>query len=830
VPDLPIEPVLAPLTDALRAHGRAVLQAPPGAGKTTRVPLHLLQAGLVRGRILLLEPRRVAARAAAERLAEGLGETVGGRVGYRMRGESVPGSAIEVITEGVLTRLVQADPELAGVGGVIFDEFHERALQADLGLALVAEARAALRPDLLLLVMSATLDAAPVAALLGDAPVLTAAGRAHPVETRWLDVPWRRPAGRGSRFEAAVAELVLEALAVSDGGVLAFLPGRAEIARTGRALAGRLPSDVRLQELHGGLGLAAQRAVLSPMRDGRRLVLATAIAETSLTIPDIRVVVDGGRARRARHDPGSGMARLVTEPVSRAEAEQRRGRAGRTAPGWCFRLWTRGEEGALPAHPPPEIAAADLAGLALELALWGVADPAELAFLTPPPGPALAEARALLRDLEALDAAGRVTPHGRSLAALPLHPRLAHMLVRGGELGAGTAAGDLAALLEARDPMRGPGGPLPADLGSRLAALRDPATAPSDAFSREGLAALRSEARRLRRLAPEPAGHHPISTGGLLSLAYPDRIAQRRPGPAPRYLLSGGKGAVLPDDDPLAATPMLVAADLDGDPREARIRRAAVVDGAEIRELHADRLIRSRTCVWSRRERAVRAREQLTLGALVLEERPWPDAPTGAVAAALIAGIRELGLEVLPWTPAARRLAARVDWARRHGQADLPDFSAGGLAASLEDWLAPHLAGLTRIDDLASVDLASALHGAVGPAARHGLDTLAPATITAPTGRRLPVDYSGAAPAVSVRLQEMLGTTRHPTVGRDAVPLVVELLSPAGRPVQTTADLPGFWATSYADVRRDLRGRYPKHAWPEDPAAAEPTRRARPRR
>lgn len=792
------------------------------------MPLHLLESGLVTGRILMLEPRRIAARAAAERLAQGLGERVGGRVGYRMRGDSVPGSAIEVVTEGVLTRLVQSDPELSGIGTVIFDEFHERALQADLGLALVAEARAALRPDLKLLVMSATLDAAPLAHLLGDAPVVTAEGRAHGVETRWLAAPWRRPGGGGPRFEAAAGDLILEALEATEGGVLAFLPGRAEIGRTARHLSGRLPPEVRLQELHGGLGLKAQRAVLAPMAEGRRLVLATAIAETSLTIPDVRVVVDGGRARRARHDLGSGMTRLVTEPVSRAEAEQRRGRAGRTAPGWCFRLWTRGEEGAFPGHPPPEIAAADLAGLALELALWGVADPGDLLFLTPPPAPALAEARALLRDLDALDAGGGVTPHGRVLAGLPLHPRLGHMLVQGGALGAGAAAADLAALLEGRDPLRGPGGPPPADLALRLASLRDGATA--DTVDAAGLAAVRAEARRLRRLAPTGArGAEPPTPGGLLSLAYPDRIAQRRPGNAPRYLLSGGKGGALPDADPLAAAPMLVAADLDGDPHEARIRRAALVSEAEVRSLHAGRLEHVNTCTWSRRGRAVQAREQLALGALVLEDRPWVDVPEAAVAAALVAGIRDLGLDVLPWSPAARRLAARVAWTRAHGAPELPDFTTEGLAATLEDWLAPSVLGMSRISDLAGLDLAKTLQNALDPVQRHTIDTLAPATIAAPTGTRLPIDYSGSAPSVSVRLQEMLGTTRHPTVGRDAIPLVIELLSPAGRPVQTTADLPRFWRASYADVRRDLRGRYPKHAWPEDPASAAPTRRARKR-
>jgi ATP-dependent helicase HrpB len=820
---LPIEPVLPELAAALRAQGRAVLQAPPGAGKTTRVPLYLLEQDLCPGRILMLEPRRVAARAAAERLASEIGERPGGRVGYRIRGESVPGTRIEVVTEGILTRMIQSAPDLPGIGCVIFDEFHERALQADLGLALAIEARGALRPDLNLLVMSATLDAAPVAELMGGAPVITAEGRAFPVETLWLDRPWGRTADGPAAFAAAVADLTLRALAETGGGVLVFLPGAPEIGRVERLLAPRLGSEVALQPLHGGLPFARQRAALEPLADRRKLVLATAIAETSLTIPDVRVVVDAGRSRRARFDPGSGMTRLVTERVTRAEAEQRRGRAGRVAPGRCYRLWTRGEEGALAAFPPPEIASADLAGLALELALWGAADASGMAFLTPPPEAALAEARALLADLGALDARGRITDHGRALARLPVHPRLGHMLAEGARQGAGALAADLAALVEARDPLRGQGGRPPADLTLRLAALRDPGRAPD----RGAVEAIRTEAARLRRLVPGRSGPG-LSPGALLSLAYPDRIGQRRPGDRPRYLLSGGKGAHLPDDDPLAAVPMLVAADLDGDPREALIRLALPVAESEIRDLHADRIRRVQSCEWSRRDRAVRARDRLMLGALALEDRPWRDAPADAVAAALIEGIRDLGPDVLPWTRPARLFAARVEWLRAQGE-DLPDCSEAGLMATLGDWLAPHLAGMTRAEDLARLDLLAALRARLDWPALQRLDRLAPEAITAPTGTRLPVDYSGAQPSVAVRLQEMFGLTEHPAIGPARVPLLLELLSPAQRPVQTTADLPGFWASSYADVRRDLRGRYPRHPWPEDPAAAEPTRRTKPR-
>ncbi len=813
---LPIDAVLPDLVGALREAGRAVLQAPPGAGKTTRVPLALLDAGLVQGRILMLEPRRVAARAAAERLAAEFGEAVGDSIGYRIRGESRKGSRIEVVTEGILTRMLQSDPELGGVGAVIFDEFHERALAADLGLALTLEVRGALRPDLVLLAMSATLDAAPVAALMGGAPVVTAEGRAWPVETVHLD----RPLVPGARFEPAVADLGLRAVGETEGGVLVFLPGQREIGRVAELLRRRLPADVVVQKLHGGMAFAAQRAALAPLRAGRKLVLATAIAETSLTIPDIRVVVDAGRARRAQFDPASGMTRLVTERVTRAEAEQRRGRAGRVAPGWCYRLWTRGEEGALAPFPPPEITTADLAPLALELALWGAADAATLPFLTPPPEAPLVEARTLLRELGALDADGRITGHGRRLVALPVHPRLAHMLVAGAERGSRREAAELAALIEARDPLPG----RQADLALRLAALRGAQDA-SEA-DRGALAAIREEARRLARLVPEGAGEG-LTPGALLSLAYPDRIGRRRRGREPRYLLSGGKGARLAADDPLAAAPWLVAADLDGDPREALIRRALPVAEADIRALHAGRLETVRRAEWSRRERAVRSRERLMLGAVSFEDRVWAGASGEMLVAAMVEGVRDLGLASLPWSAAARRYRLRVEWLRMRG-ATVPDLSDAALAADLEEWLGPYLVGCLTAGDLAKVDLVAALRARLSREEQVLVDRLAPVAVTAPTGTLLPVEY-GEQPSVSVRLQEVFGLTEHPTVGPERTPLLLHLLSPAGRPVQTTADLPGFWASSYADVRRDLRGRYPKHPWPEDPAAAEPTRRAKPR-
>ncbi len=813
---LPIDEALPGLLAALRARGCAVLQAPPGAGKTTRVPLALLKAGLTPGRIVMLEPRRLAARAAAERMAATLAEPVGATVGYRIRGEArvSPGTRIEVVTEGILTRMIQSDPSLDGIGALIFDEFHERSLNADLGLALALEVRGALREDLLLLVMSATLDAAPVAALMNDAPVVTSAGRAYPVATRWL----ARPLG-DRRLEPAMADLVLEALEECPaGGVLAFLPGEAEIRRLDALLKDRLPPGCVTAPLFGSMDFAAQRAAISPATTGRKLVLATSIAETSLTLPDIRVVLDAGRSRRARFDPASGMSRLVTERVTRAEAEQRRGRAGRVAPGTCYRLWAKAEEGALAAFPPPEIAAADLASLALELALWGGG--ADLPFLTQPPAPALAGARALLHDLGALRD-GRITDHGRALAALPLHPRLGHMLLR-----AGPDAAPIAALLAERDPMRG----APPDLARRLSVIRDPRLMerePPGSVHRPTIERIRTEARRLasatRTAVAAPRIH--LSPGGMAALAYPDRIGLRRAGEAPRWLLSGGKGATMDPGLPLSGARLIVATDLDGDAREARIRQAAEVDEAELRLLFADSIDWRSLCEWSRRDRRVVARRQERLGALVLADQPWPDAPPEAIARAALDGLHEIGL---PWSEPARRLRARIELARGGG-ADLPDCTDEGLLARAEDWLLPHLAGRRTEADLRALDLAEPLRSALTWDQAQHVDRLCPSSFETPLGRRVPIDYQGEAPAIEVRLQEMFGLARHPGVGPHQTPLRITLLSPGGKPVQVTMDLPGFWATSYADVRKDMRGRYPRHPWPEDPTRAEPTLRAKPR-
>jgi len=798
---LPIDPILPALTASLRTHGRAVLQAPPGAGKTTRVPLAMLEANLTTGRIIMLEPRRLATRAAAERLAETLGEPVGQTIGYRMRGESAVSKTtrVEVVTEGIVTRMIQSDPELTGIGAIIFDEFHERSLNADLGLALAWEIRSALRPDLILLVMSATLDAAPVATLLDDAPILTSEGRAFPVTIHHL--PKALP--KTTRLEQATADLIVHAVSETTGGVLVFLPGEGEIRRVEAALTNRLPKDCAIRPLYGALPFAAQRAAIAPVSEGRKIVLSTSIAETSLTIADIRVVIDAGKSRRARFDPSSGMSRLVTEKVSRAEATQRAGRAGRVEEGACYKLWTKGEDGALPAFPPAEIEAADLAPLALELAQWGSDD---LAFLTPPPEGTLAEARRLLTSLGALDTPARITAHGRAIATLPTHPRLAHML-----LTAGVQAAPLAALLAARDPLRG----APVDLALRIAALKGRYDGAGQ-INHAAAAQIKAEIPRLSKGLPQVA---PMPLSAMAALAYPDRIGLRRKGDDPRYVLSGGKGAIMDAGDPLAGQRLIVATDLDGDTREAKIRQAVAMTDAELRATFADQIGWVDVCSWSKRDNRVLTRRQETFGALILDDRNWADAPPEAIAAAMIEGVRQLGLKP---SAAANRFRARVALAR-----DLPAMDDTTLLDTLETWLLPHLNGVKTAADWKAFDLLPALRAMLDWDQTQRLDRAAPAHFTTPLDRKIPIDYDGEAPAITLRLQEMFGQTTHPMVG--GTPLRVTLLSPGQKPVQVTQDIVGFWATSYADVRRDMRGRYPRHPWPEDPTQADPTLRAKPR-
>ena len=825
-PPLPIQEALPDLLEALATRNTAVLVAPPGAGKTTGVPIALLgEDWLGRGTILMLEPRRVAARAAAERMASVLGEKVGATVGYRVRGESaVSGKTrIEVVTEGILTRRLQNDPELKGVGIVLFDEFHERSIHADLGLALALDVQSGLRDDLRLVAMSATLDGEAVASVMNDAPVIRAEGRAYPVETQWLDAPWKKPGDRRARFEEAVAALVRQAMGENDGDALVFLPGVREIERV-KGLLDAATFDLRV--IHGSLPFAKQRAALAASDTKRRIVLASAIAETSLTIEGVRIVVDSGQSRRALFDAGAGMTRLVTRRVSKASAEQRRGRAGRTEPGVCYRLWTKGEEGGFAPRDPPEILEADLAPLALELAVWGIDDPSRLQWLDPPPAKAFGEAASLLQQLEALDADGRPTAHGQALAKLPLHPRTGHLLLRGRAMGAGRLAADLAALLEERDPLNGAG----VDLRLRAEALRDPRRFRAERMAQIDDGALyrvRDAAKALRDRGGDDGDLGQLGT--LVALAYPDRIAQRRPGDAPRYLTAGGKGAVFNDPgDPLANEAFLSIAHLDGNPREARIRLAAPISRAEIDTLFAVQIESGETCIWDAREETVRARKQTRLGALVLDDHPSKKADPDDIARAATDGVRGLGLAVLPWDGKAARLRDRVSWSR--GQTDLPDWSDEALSASFEQWLTPHLGKVRSRADFAALDLHDVLLGQLDWEARQDLDRLAPSHWRTPAGTNAPIDYASDPPALEVRIQEMFGEAKHPAICEGRVPLLIRFLSPARRPVQVTGDLPGFWANSYADVRKDLRGRYPRHPWPEDPLSADATARVKPRK
>lgn len=802
-PKLPIDPILPDLCQAVKTHGRAVLQAPPGAGKTTRVPLALLDH--VAGKIVMLEPRRLAAKGAAMRLAHSLGEKPGHTVGYRMRGDSVAGRRIEVVTEGILTRMLQSDPELPGVSTLIFDEFHERSLNADLGLALAWEVRQALRDDLNIIVMSATLDAGPVARMLDDAPILTSQGRAFPVTTSYLDRP--RPKGR---LEPFVADQISKTLEQTQGGVLVFLPGEGEIRRVAAALPQR--TGVTVHPLFGALPFAQQQAAIEPARSGRKVVLATSIAETSLTIEDVRVVIDAGLARRARFDPGSGMSRLVTEKVTRAEAEQRAGRAGRVAAGSCLRLWTAGQQGALAAFPPAEIETADLTSLALELAEWGAA-PEELAFLTPPPVGPLAEAQEVLTRLGALDG-GRLTDHGRKMARMPTHPRLAHML-----LTAGASAAPLAALFAARDPVE----TRATTLALRLEAIRD-----TGAFRRERRLGLREGALKTikeetKRLAKMASAGTDTSDAEAAARAFPDRIGQRRKGSAPRFLLSGGKGAILPEGDASDA-PFIVVLDTDGQPREATIRLATPISESSLRRLFADQILPTTLCLWSKREGRVLARKQERLGALALTDQTWSDPAPEALAQAMCDGIEELGLCL---DPAAKLFQSRVMRARQV-DASLPDLSDAVLMDGLRNWAPPFLTAITTASAWRAMKKGQALRALLDWDQSQRLDQIAPAAFTTPLGREVPIDYSTDSPGISLRLQELFGQTSHPMVG--GAPLLITLLSPAQRAVQTTADLPGFWAGSYADVRKDMRARYPKHPWPEDPTQADPTLRAKRRK
>jgi ATP-dependent helicase HrpB len=824
---LPIDPALPELTSALRAANAAVLVAPPGAGKTTRVPLALAAEPWARGKkLLVLEPRRLAARAAAARMAATLREAVGASVGYRVRFGSKISAAtrIEVVTEGVFTRLVLDDPSLAGVAAVLFDEFHERSLDGDLGLALAHDVQQGLRADLKLLVMSATLDGARVGKLLGEAPVIESAGRAFPVETRYLGRDARAP------IEPQVADAVGRALRAESGSLLVFLPGAAEIRRSEALLRERIGDGaIDIVPLHGALDADVQDRAIAPAPVGRRkVVLATSIAETSLTIEGVRVVIDCGLARVPRYEPDVGLTRLETVRVSRASADQRRGRAGRTEPGVCYRLWDEPQTAALEPANRPEILAADLSGLVLDLAHWGVADPAQLAFLDPPPAPALAQARALLGELHAIDRGGRITEEGRRLRDLPLPPRLARMVVDAAAAADAVRAAEIAVVLTER----GLGGN-DVDLGHRLDALRrDRSKRANDAraMARRWAEIAKGNSSPVARQCREQArGGEELSVGALLALAYPDRVAKNR-GAGGAFLLANGRGANVDAASALARAPFLAVAEITGTAAQGRIVLAAPLTLAEIEVQFADRIESRDDIAFDGASASLRARRLRRLGAIALAEQPLTVTPDDASARLLAQGAARLGIERLPWTKPLRQWRDRVMFLRRAEGDEWPDLSDAVLAATAADWLAPALAGKTALGELASDDLAHALQGLLPWTLRRRLDGEAPTHFTAPSGSSVPIDYEAQeGPKLAIRVQELFGLDRHPSIAAGRVALVLELLSPAHRPVQVTRDLPGFWRGSYAAVKAEMKGRYPRHPWPDNPLSAMPTRRAKPR-
>jgi len=836
---LPIEDVLPALEQALAAGGNALLTAPPGAGKTTVVPLALLNAPWLSGKkLLMLEPRRLAARAAAHRMASMRGEPVGAAVGYRMRLDTKigPHTRVEVVTEGILTRLLQQDPALSVYAAILFDEFHERSLQADTGLALCLETQRLFRPDLRLLVMSATLDCGPVSDLLGHAPVISCEGRMFPVETRYLDHPL------SGHLDGAVTQVIRRSLARDQGSLLVFLPGMAEIRRVERQLldAG-LGSDVMIAPLHGDLPQAAQDSAIEPAPRGtRKVVLATSIAETSLTIDGIRVVIDGGQLRAPRFDPRSGLTRLETIRVTQDSADQRRGRAGRLEPGICYRLWTEKEQAALAPRRPPEILDADLAPLMLDLAQWGTTDPSELSWLTLPPSGSVAQAKELLMRLGALDATGRITPHGKQMAELPLHPRLSHMLLKSVPLTLTGLACDLAALLSERDPLRGPTGTRQTDLRLRIDVLHgDRDHVGSASVDRGTIQRVKRTADVWRRQlglhvkARQADKQEQIrQTGLLLALAYPDRIAQRQRSGDARYLLTNGRGALFANPDPLASEPYLVIADLDAGSQWARIDLAAPLALDDVEQLYRQQIVESEAVIWDERTKSVRASRHRRLGALVLSEQALPKPDPSLMAAALLDGVREAGLATLAWTPELQQWRTRVQFLRRMEGPDSAwrDLSDETLLRTLDEWLAPYLNGITTLERVQRLDLAQPLYALLTWEQQRDLDRLAPTHLTVPSGSKIRIEYDTPdLPVLAVRLQEMFGCKETPRVVDGKVAVMLHLLSPAKRPVQVTKDLASFWATAYQEVRKELRGRYPKHHWPDNPLAALPTAKIRKR-
>jgi ATP-dependent helicase HrpB len=815
---LPIDAALPELTAALRARNTAVLVAPPGAGKTTHVPLVLAEEAWAaanaqeRRRILVLEPRRLAARAAAERMAKTLGEKVGETVGLRVRfGSKVSArTRIEIVTEGVFTRLVLDDPMLEGVAAVLFDEFHERSLDADLGLALARDVQQGLREDLRLVVMSATIDGARVAKLLGDAAVITSEGRAFPVETRYL--------GRDPRpIEPQMADAIARAVRADAGSVLAFLPGAAEIRRTAAQLEGRHGKDIDVVALYGALAGDEQDRAIAPAAPGRRkIVLATSIAETSITIEGVRIVVDSGLARVPRFEPDVGVTRLETVRVSRAAADQRRGRGGRIEPGICYRLWDEPQTASLEPFARPEILSADLSSFTLDLAAWG-STPEQLAFLDPPPRPALAEAKALLAELGAIDTDGRITDEGQKLRQLPLPPRLARMVVDAAAFGAALDAAEIAVLIGER----GLGGD-DVDLTHRLDNLRrDRSPRARDARA--------MAARWAEEAKSQGTGGEESSVGAILALAYPERIAKNRGGGTGAFLLVNGRGANVDAASPLARDPFLAVAEMTGSAAAGRILLAAPITPDEIEARFADRIGTRDEVTFDQASASLRARRQRRLGAITLGEQPMPVETNEGSARILAQGVARLGIERLPWSKALRQWRDRVMFLRTAEGDEWPDLSDAALAADT-DWLGSLFYNKTALTELSADDFASALITRLPYPLQRRLDAEAPTHFAAPTGTQAAIDYEAeGGPKIAIRVQELFGLDRHPAIAGGRIPLVIELLSPAHRPVQTTRDLPGFWRGSYAAVRTEMRGRYPKHPWPDDPIAAPPTRRAKPR-
>jgi ATP-dependent helicase HrpB len=814
VSPLPIDAALPDLTAALRGNTSAVLVAPPGAGKTTRVPLVLAREDWAQKarRILVLEPRRLAARAAADRMAQTLGERVGDTVGLRVRfGSKISGrTRIEIITEGIFTRLILDDPMLDGVSAVIFDEFHERSLDADLGLALARDVQQGLREDLRILVMSATIDGARIAALLGDAPVIVSEGRAFPVETRY--------AGRDTRpIEPQVADTIIRAMRADAGSLLAFLPGAAEIRRTKTLLEGRTEPATDVVALYGALTGDEQDRAIEPAPTGRRkIVLATSIAETSITIEGVRIVVDSGLARVPRYEPDVGVTRLETVRVSRAAADQRRGRAGRTEPGVCYRLWDEPQTAALEPFARPEILAADLSSLALDLAAWG-GGPDQLAFLDPPPKAALTEAKALLSELGAIDSDGRITAEGKLLRRLPLPPRLARMVVDAGAEGNALPAAEIATLIGER----GLGGD-DIDLRERLSALRrDRSPRARDA---------RAMAQRWAEIAASPQSRGESSVGALLALAYPERIAKNRGGAAGAFLLVNGRGANIDAASPLAREPFLAVAELAGTAAQGRILAAAPITLTEIERRFSDRIAAREEIAFDVASASLRGRRSRRLGAIALSDQPMPVVANDDTTQKLADGIAGLGMQRLPWTKSLQQWRDRVMFLRASEGEEWPDLSDAALAQTVNAWLAPALAAKTALGEITADELNEAVRALLRWPLQRRLDAEAPTHFAAPTGSQVPIDYEAeGGPKIAIRVQELFGLDRHPAIVGGKVPLLIELLSPAHRPVQMTRDLPGFWRGSYAAVRAEMRGRYPKHPWREDPIAAQATRRAKPR-